>query len=361
MSVTLPVEVSSIHVVDAKMFSWVVQSYSLPTTNYFLFKSFEKWSLEGLKTKSTQDPVLLQDVSLSCFDHFDYPNSSRSVQLQYPLNSYGVFVQGLPEAILEKREPGSVFYHWPRPLSGLSKNQNVSNLSNGRLYLTKSKQIVTVIPSDEGRQEGVLEILDPHLNIIRSLKIPLSIPQLQQYAKKSQKVVSMIELANGNLLTVDLTGMARVWQTEGTDISIEMNEWKRLVGALEVSNLSILYSGEKENYPDAAEEIYSESKKIEDQLQGQKGDDSGGSGSGGQGVSGSGGSGGDGEGGSGGSGSGGEQSAEGRQSGTVDLSSFSLRTANDVPKEVTDAQKQMHEIAMKKRLEQLKMTEKDMQ
>ncbi|KAJ3293424.1 hypothetical protein HDU79_000368, partial [Rhizoclosmatium sp. JEL0117] len=177
----------------------------------------------------------------------------------------------------------------------------------------------------------------------------------------SRAVVSMIELANGNLLTVDLTGMARVWQTEGTDISIEMNEWKRLVGALEVSNLSILYSGEKENYPDAAEEIYSESKKIEDQLQGQKGDDSGGAGSGGQGVSGSGGSGGDGEGGSGGSGSGGEQAAEGRQSGTVDLSSFSLRTANDVPKEVTDAQKQMHEIAMQKRLEQLKMTEKDMQ
>ncbi|KAJ3063601.1 von Willebrand factor A domain-containing protein 8 [Podochytrium sp. JEL0797] len=204
------------------------------------------------------------------------------------------------------------------------------------------------------------------MNMVRTVKIPLAIPAYASTKpnsdanQKSRQVVSMIELANGNLMTVDLTGMARVWQTMSTEISIEMNEWKRLVGSLEVSTLSVLYSG-------GSQDEYSDEKGTE--KEGEAGGDGGGGsgaqgegGSGGQGASGSGGSGGEGEGGSGGGGGGsGEPGAEGRQSGTVDLTSFTLRTANDVPKEVTDAQREMHEMAMKKRLQQLQMTEKDMQ
>jgi hypothetical protein len=109
---------------------------------------------------------------------------------------------------------------------------------------------------------------------------------------------------------------------------------------------------------------------VGDSEGGGKGSGRGGEGSGsgqGQGEGG-----GEGEGGGGASGGGGSSSAggggagsadpdvEGRKSGTIDAANFNLRTANDVPKEISDATKELHSMAMKKRLEQLNMNEKDM-
>ncbi|KAI9345549.1 AAA domain-containing protein [Obelidium mucronatum] len=406
VSILLPVKPLSIHVADPLKFIWIVQATSLESKleNFVLTRNENnRWVLESLDC-GPQSAVMMDGICPTRFDHFDYPNTSRSIipSTESLKTSFGMFIKGLPEAMMEHREPGTTVYCWPREAttggggggSSANEKKQFGSLRNGHMYLEKTKQIVNVIPMDEGIQEGVMEILDPHTNNIRTLKIPVAIPvsavvqatgasslaqqqeqqqQQRQPLQRSRKLVSMIELPNGHLLTVDLTGMARVWQTDSTEIAVEVNEWKRLVGSLETSTLTILYSGGGDGskdgdmilYPEISEDEKKGKKESSGQGEGNSG--SGGGGTGGQGAGGAGGSGGEGEGGSsgssggGGGGGSGQPPDEGRTSGTVDMSKFTLRTANDVPKEVTDTQKQLHEMSMKKRLDQLKMTEKDMQ
>ncbi|KAJ3126154.1 von Willebrand factor A domain-containing protein 8 [Physocladia obscura] len=369
-------KILGIHVVDTEGSTTLILQHLDQSTKMlqdsFLICDGVSWLLKALVVERTgifSSNIEISEISSTRFDRFDYPISSQALNLATPFYSFGSFVKGLPETTTNRHESTASINHWPRkPRQGedLVGNRFV-NISNGYLYLTKSKQIATIIPWDNGKQEGVLEIVDPAANTVRSIRIPLLIPayasskpdQSWVTSIKSRRIISMVELTNGNLLTIDLTGMARVWQISSTEIASEMHEWRRLVGSLEISDLKIRYLGDFEN------NVYVDVEKS-DELDGEengngfgKGE---GQGEGGTGVGASG-SGGQGEGGDAsglGVGSGGEPAADGRQSGTVDLSSFALRTANDIPKSVSDAQKVLHEMALKKRLEQLLMSEKDM-
>ncbi|KAI8617008.1 AAA domain-containing protein [Chytriomyces sp. MP71] len=361
-------------VVQAMLPDNVVQNFILTLTE-------ESWTLERLHVKTTKSyPTYeIERLGSTRFDHFDYPSASFPISLKTPVFSHGSVMKTRPSSfdstVLANAEAGVSLHHWPRQLQKSDEiiGNRYVNLKNAYLYLEQSKQIVTVIPKDDGKQEGVMEIVNPRFNSVRSIKVPVSIPASATTDKKlaasgpsGNTLLYLLELKDGNLLSVDLTGMARIWQTQAQSILTEMNDWKRLVGTLEVSTLKVLYSD--------GDEVAEVGQNTREESAGGEGSGAGngeGSGSGngngsgqgdgqGEGTGGSGGaSGSGGEGGAGGAG--GEPSASGREDGSVDLSSFSLRTANDVPKEVTEAQKAMHEMAMRKRLEQLKMTEKDMQ
>ncbi|TPX75293.1 hypothetical protein CcCBS67573_g03438 [Chytriomyces confervae] len=365
---------------------WLVQGMDSSTNllqDYALTRSDKKWSLELLQVKCTKHPLHeFEAIYPTRFDHFDYPSASYPVSMKTPIFSHGSFVKAQPagiaeEILLHPNASTMSLYHWPRQPLKAEKivGNRFTNLNDGFVYLEQSKQMVSVIPKDDGTQEGVMEIINPRMGTVRSVKVPVSIPAyatterpLSDAPMKKRAVLSMIELHDGNLLTVDLTGMVRVWQTQAQSILKEMTDWKRLVGSLEVSSLKILYSGGPDEEKNALENDAAGNQNGNGNGEGSgEGNGSGegsGNGSGkgdGQGE-GSGGSGGaSGSGGEGGmSGGSGEPSASGREDGTVDLSTFNLRTANDVPREVTEAQKEMHEMAMRKRLEQLKMTEKEM-
>jgi von Willebrand factor A domain-containing protein 8 len=163
--------------------------------------------------------------------------------------------------------------------------------------------------------------------------------------------------------------MLRVYQTDSETLERELKEWKKLVGGLDNETLRVLYDGRLSAEGDGDED------------EGDVGDGEGSGAGGGSGVGGGGGSGsgsgsGSGEGSGSGSGDGdgdgegdggtgkGKRTTnlnqQGRKSGSVDPKKFQLRTINDVPKQVTDAQKAMHDAAMKAKLAQLQMSLKDM-
>ncbi|KAJ3386110.1 von Willebrand factor A domain-containing protein 8, partial [Entophlyctis sp. JEL0112] len=360
-SIALPYNIATCHSVSSNGdLTFLLQTVAPMTNlicNYLLSVNETSWFLKHLMVKPFQENRvrLIDGIETETFDRFDYPFSSRPVFVHDDY-SHGSFIKGLSEGLNEG--VGIELRRWTR-IDSVFPESAAKGLRHSKTFLKRSKKMVTIIPLADGKNQGIMEILDPHMNIVRSVKIPLSIPSnaSEQLSSNTKSlVVYLMELDNGNILTVDLIGMARVWQTESNEISTELHEWKRLVGSLEHSELSIKFilddSDEKESLPMVGEGQGSGIGQGEGSGQGFGG--------GGQGSATDSNSSLDQSGSGVGGGMGGEPSPDGRQDQNIDLSKFSLRTANDVPKAVTDAQRQIHEMAMKKRLDQLKMSEKEM-
>lgn len=57
-------------------------------------------------------------------------------------------------------------------------------------------------------------------------------------------VASMCELSNGNLLTMDASGVVRVWQVESMELYKAAQTWKQMVG-VDQKALSVIYETDK--------------------------------------------------------------------------------------------------------------------
>ncbi|CAM0142536.1 unnamed protein product [Umbelopsis sp. WA50703] len=248
-----------------------------------------------------------------------------------------------------------------------SKGDLYSNVKSSSIYLTSSRQFAVVHPFRDGRSEGVLELINAEQN--RGWRVNMPLAYLGQPATEIPTVgfarppaaklaASLCELPNGNLVTMDNAGCVRVWQVDSADLFRAAQTWKRMVG-VDQKVLSVIF--EKADSADGSKENGKQGMAAD----GSGGDGEGGSGSGsgsgsGEGE-GSGGSGGSGEGGSGGSGGSGtvDMNENGREATFVDVDTLELRAASDKPNDVTEAQREMHEQAIAKRLEQINMTQAD--
>ncbi|KAF7726766.1 von Willebrand factor A domain-containing protein 8 [Apophysomyces ossiformis] len=251
-----------------------------------------------------------------------------------------------------------------------------AKIKSSALYLKYSNQLAVVRPSMDGRPEGNLELLDSSKNQLWTIKIPLATAEddsdfpVPTFAKFQieRPVVTMCELSNGHLVTMDNAGIVRVWQVNAPDLYNSAQTWKKMVG-VDQKILSIIYETDQKG------EIDTSMEGLEGQQEdqgGQKGSGgSGGEGSGGSGGEGSGGSsgtgegeGGDGEGASGGgfNGAGGRMNENGRQEATFeDIQNLKLKTAEDKPESVTEAQRLLHEESMEKLLGKIQMSQGDFQ
>jgi hypothetical protein len=217
----------------------------------------------------------------------------------------------------------------------------VVNFNSSHGILPKSQRFVNVIPSKDGvlASQGWLEIVDPFREIVLSIIVPLHYPS-NSTAKTFETAMKILEFNDGLLLLMSLSGDCQIYQIDHDQVLKDMRKWKELAGSLDSGNLKIIYDG-----------VDLDSKSVNTEP-GNGSGDSDGSGSDGQDA--------DGEGGSG-SGSGGPGMAariEARESGAID-SAFSLRTAGEVSKDISEAQMELHKSFLSTKLKKLQMTEKD--
>jgi hypothetical protein len=172
----------------------------------------------------------------------------------------------------------------------------------------------------------------------------------------------MCELPNGNLVTMDNAGTVRIWQVNPTEIYKAAQTWKQMVG-VDQKVLSVIYETEEDRK--RLDEIFEQAQNGEGGDSDAKCETNGqGQGSGGDsGVGeGDGGSGSGGQGGGGVNGSGNNMNEDGRQEASFeDIDNLKLKTSGDEPREITEAQKEMHDQAMEKMLTKLDMTQADFQ
>ncbi|CAG8614734.1 10142_t:CDS:10 [Funneliformis caledonium] len=274
----------------------------------------------------SNDGVPYPKVSSARFSH----NENDSIALS--------IVSNLPEALLENPSNNSKaeIISFMRE-SGDDGRNYYKNLKTSSLFLRKSGQLATIIPLKDGRSEGYLELFNPVQTTLWRVIIPLAIPETglikndpalnaigSPYIHFERTAASMLELPNGDLLTMDISGVVRVWQVDAGQLINAANTWRKLVGSIDQRVLSIIYEDSEGNT------IYEQAENV--------------------GVSSQ-------EGSSGNGGSGGNEA--GREPTFIDVSNLEIRTEAKPPFELTDAQRELHEISMQKRREQVNMTQAD--
>jgi hypothetical protein len=136
----------------------------------------ERLDVSGAATGSLID---IESISSHRLDVYDYPRSIRPAVIHVPhLDSIGAFTSGVPESLMNGTKPGVELCHWPRDLAtdkNSCKNQYV-NLTNASIHLRQTQQVATIIPIDDGRNEGIMEIVNNQKGFFTRIKMPLSIP-----------------------------------------------------------------------------------------------------------------------------------------------------------------------------------------
>ncbi|CAB4415023.1 unnamed protein product [Rhizophagus irregularis] len=291
-----------------------------------------------------------------------YPNvsSARFLHNENDSNALSI-ITNIPEKLLNNpsNEAKAEIISYMRE-SGDDGRNYYKNLTNSSVFLEKSGQLATIIPLKDGRSEGYLELFNPVQNTLWRVTMPLAIPDVglikkdpalnaigSPYIFFERMAAAMLELPNGDLLTMDISGVVRIWQVDAGQLINAAKTWRKLVGSIDQRTLSIIYEDSEGNVI---------SEHIEnDGLQ----DRSSGNGSGEGNGNGNGGSGGGGTGGGAGDGGGDQLNLEGREPTFIDVSNMEIRTEAKPPLELTDAQRELHEISMQKRREQINMTQAD--
>ncbi|CAJ0760628.1 2341_t:CDS:10 [Entrophospora sp. SA101] len=210
-----------------------------------------------------------------------------------------------------------------------------NDLKNSSISLKKTGQLATVIPLKDGRSVGNLEIFNPVENALWRITIPLSIqvpsfsisdsrPIENPYLYFDRIAATLLELPNGDLLTMDISGVVRIWQVDAGQLILAANTWRKLVGNLDQQKLSIIYETDEEKF--SRERFGNEVQQIfQDRIDG-----------------------------------GDSLNLMGREPTFIDVSKLSLRTEIPPPIKLTAAQRDLHELTMRKKREQINMTQENM-
>ncbi|KAJ3223480.1 von Willebrand factor A domain-containing protein 8 [Clydaea vesicula] len=384
--INLSIKINALHTVTKN--NWIIQQYD---NTFDTFKNFTLSSpdnigipnvLEEIKINSSVSSNAFELGSICSFpsDKFGYKNSQRFIDLP-SFECYSALLCGFPGKLSESHLENIEIRAWPRSKGEEIRNSYL-NIENSFLHLTKSQLYVTATPGIDGRNMGFLEFFDINKNSLRKIKVPLAMPakatlkkdanltnatQFQKKKNEKKLILKLIELDDGNLLTIDLKGTCRVWQVEYEKILTDLITWKKLTGGIDNESLSIIYNNGIVFDNDLNSTEKNVAVYVSELDKNGIGEGSGsGSGKGSGEGSGSGESEGGNEGAAGGSGGTGgpgsaEPSLEGRKSGTIDVSNFKFRLPGEIPKEITEARRDLHDLAMKKRLQQLGMTGRDME
>ncbi|KAI1297032.1 von Willebrand factor A domain-containing protein 8 [Mortierella claussenii] len=392
-TVELPVQVAGFHMLDTKL--WLVKDCQ-DGDNHLVYASdkdmpvpdrIQRVSVTGMGAKAKHRLTYVsQPVTEIGVD------SSDNIRMMHTTNDSVVMAmtKNMEHILTHDPEAAMEVFSFMRPISDENVRNMYSNLQSSSLYMSKTQQMVKIIPSPSGKNEGHLELFSPSERRIWRVLIPLSIPVTSTLradapmtgfkgVQQDRIVASMAELADGSLLTMDNSGFVRVWQVDAADLFQSASTWKKLVGTLDSRTLAILYKDEHGRYVNADGELVGpdgrviamgeggEAGDLPLDMEGAGGDSSNGGGGGGGGSGGGGGGDGDGDGSGDGNGNGsgsgsGERSGapkDGRKPNFDDVSKLDIRTTAPPPKLVSDAQIEMHNMTMRKHLAAMDMTAAD--
>ncbi|KAI8064375.1 AAA domain-containing protein [Gongronella butleri] len=246
------------------------------------------------------------------------------------------------------------------------------------LYLQRTHQVATVYPSTNGRAETTLDILNPATHQVWRIRLPVAVLGGTENAvsgvtslahfQVDRHAVAMCELASGQLVTMDNVGTVRIFQVSANDLYRAANTWKQMVG-VDQKALSVIYETDQPSSGNDMDQDGS-SRGASDKCDGgdghgsggKQGTGTGGESDGGQGAEGEGEGQGGGSGGGGGgfNGNGQRDNENGREEATLeDINSLRLKTADDMPEQINEARKELHDNAMQKMLNKLEMNRGD--
>ncbi|KAI8393920.1 AAA domain-containing protein [Radiomyces spectabilis] len=370
-TITLPTRISQLFVTEHHL--WLARG-SRDGNLYMLYPDPESPN-DGIPTVLENIEVLGQNgQEIDTFERIfgqEYGPGLKFAQNSRPENVCSMVHGYSHQNLLQDKSTVDVFSY----IDGARANKEYPQKVKGAAcYLRGTNQLVLIPPPTDGRAETTLDIVNPMSHQIWRIRMPLALSNradsdvpMTSFAQfqVERDVASMCELSNGRLVTMDNAGTVRVWQVNPAELHKSAQVWTQMVGVDE-KVLSVIYETDQDTLPGSSNE--DDDVNSGAACNGGDGHGSGGSAGTGEGGEASEGSGkGDGDSGAGGggggtNGSGGRMNEDGREETTFeDIENLKLKTADDQPQAVSEAQKEMHDHAMEKLLGKIQMTQGDYQ
>ncbi|KAK7499225.1 hypothetical protein BaRGS_00009485, partial [Batillaria attramentaria] len=254
-SVSLPVNLQACHPVDNK--SWIVaeadsnRKYLLDrqAEDEFILQpitetgDFCPLRISQMATTPMSDAVLSKtlDQKLSC------PN-----RVAVTPNSYASILAGFPElgtsevhAAPRVPLPSSDVTSKADPFRGLISKPAAPNPGRTITYLPESGQVIRalptwqlpkdIVPEASGRSDlsGFLEVADLAGHKLRYIPVPGSrqvSPYVSWLLSASEVSVYIAPMSNDGLVTVDVGGCLRLWETSVVHLERSLQEWRSMIG-----------------------------------------------------------------------------------------------------------------------------------
>ncbi|CAG8505992.1 1372_t:CDS:10 [Ambispora gerdemannii] len=332
--ITLPINVAQLYLLKPDI--WLVRDcangsyhiiYPTARNTEWQAKLLLPNVIEQIEIKNLSADLPHQPITFMSQDGVPRANVSSARFLHTKNDTFALSIaSNLPESLISNKndiKPIEIVSYTREPED--NARNLFENIGNSSLFLTRTGQLATVIPVKNGRNCGYLELFNPVQQTLWRIVIPLAIPvSIAEKSKFSQADLELqqiaallLELPNGDLLTMDNSGVVRVWQVNAGELIRAADTWKKFVGVLDQHVLSIIYE---------TDEI-----QEENLANGNKS----------------------------GVGTGGSEEFKGREPTFIDVDNLILRDEAKTPLELTEAQKEMHTLVMRQRLEQITMTQSD--
>ncbi|CAG8510049.1 14562_t:CDS:10, partial [Ambispora leptoticha] len=319
--ITLPINVAQLYLLKPDV--WLVRDcergsyhiiYPAAGNIGWLPNVIEQIEIKNLLANSPHQPITFVSK-----DGVPRANVSSARFLHTKNESFALSIaSNLPESLISNENdinPIEVVSYIREPED--SAYNLFENIGISSLFLARTGQLATLIPMKDGRNIGHLELFNPIQQTLWRIVVPLAIPV--SFAEKSKfsqaglelqpTAALLLELPSGDLLTMDNSGVVRVWQVNAGELIRAVDTWKKFTGVLDQHVLSIIYETDEMQEENLADENKS------------------------------------------GFGIGKSEGSQKMGSGERDEAKSSL--------ELTEAQKEMHALAMRQRLDQIKMTQSD--
>ncbi|XP_067669611.1 von Willebrand factor A domain-containing protein 8-like [Haliotis asinina] len=363
-SVSLPVNIHTIHQIDSN--KWLITESSVYGKYVMERTAPAEFMLQPVKEHGDLDQKLLLTSTTPLSDSVlskaleqkisspnrvaVTPGTYASVLLGFPdletTEVYGITREPLPTSSSESKSD---------PFLSLMSKPAAPNPASTNVFLPESGQIIRalptwkvgkdILPKDSSVKDlsGYLELADIANHKLRYIPVP-GATRVSPYASwlfnAADVNVFMAPLSNDGLVTVDMGGCVRTWETTLVHLERSLQEWRNMIGYQEDKPLQLTI--EKESGRDDHEDIDPKHGKVDPDNQPHVGGNTWAGGVGGSGTAGLGGFGG-----------------PYRLDAGHDVQQVPQWEKDAVPESVREAARQMKEKAFKERLREIQMSEYD--
>ncbi|XP_014598623.1 PREDICTED: von Willebrand factor A domain-containing protein 8 isoform X1 [Polistes canadensis] len=257
-SINLPCDVESILLASAN--KWLIQDTS--KNKYILGKSVESQPCPNVlrEIQESNSNFLKKSSFLSCAQENLHPNIlSEALQqkidspnrLLVTNNIYAGIVTGFPEL-----DSDNELHYWPR-----KRRLNIFTApivtNDGQVIRTISTEQVPeeVFPSDKKHIgiSGYLEVVNTVNRKVRYIPIPelVRVSPISEWLYGKELPIFAASTSNYGLVTVDVSGCIRLWETSLMNIEKSLGSWKKMIGSDEdkIQITKERYSGQDVSSP----------------------------------------------------------------------------------------------------------------
>ncbi|XP_025079335.1 von Willebrand factor A domain-containing protein 8-like isoform X2 [Pomacea canaliculata] len=254
-SVSLPIKLQACHNIDIS--KWLLieadsnQKYLLDRKaedEFILQPVTETGDYGNMRiSQVTTTPMSHESLSLALEKNISSPN-----RIVVTPNSYASILVGFPElgtvevySALRDPLPETSDDKKYDPFSGFISKPAAPNAGRSISYLPKSGQVVRALPawkvpktivseaSKSSELSGYLEVADLPIRKLRYIPVPGSrhvSPYISWLMSASEVSVFIAPLSDDGLVSVDVGGCVRTWETSVVNLKRSLQEWRNMIG-----------------------------------------------------------------------------------------------------------------------------------